>query len=49
MGAALGGWKSSEDVKDEYGRGYRLPTLNKSIQQIYFDCDLKHLYHPKEH
>jgi integrase len=49
MGAALGGWKSSEDVMDEYGRGYRLPTLNKSVQQIYFDCDLKHLYHPKEH
>jgi hypothetical protein len=43
LSAALGGWKISEDVMDEYGNGYRLTSLNKAMQQIKLNGEFKTL------
>lgn len=41
LGAALGGWKISEDVMDEYGNGYKLKSLNTYLQKLdYSGLDL---------
>jgi len=34
IGAALGGWKVSEEVMDEYGAGYKIKTLNRHVQKL---------------
>lgn len=32
--SALGGWKESDNVRDEYGSGYKIKLLNEEIQKI---------------
>ncbi|MDX2370705.1 MAG: site-specific integrase [Colwellia sp.] len=44
LGAALGGWKASKDTMDQYGAGYQLKSLNKAMQQMEFNVELKHLF-----
>ncbi|XPF94274.1 DUF6538 domain-containing protein [Colwellia sp. RE-S-Sl-9] len=42
LGAALGGWKASKDVMDDYGIGYKLTTLSTHLQKIQYGtlCEL---------
>jgi integrase len=41
--ASLGGWKDSDDVMDDYGKGYALKIRNSEIQKISYPINLAHL------
>lgn len=42
----IGGWKRSDSVMDDYGRGYTLEYLNDCIQKTQIPVDLSHLAIP---
>lgn len=41
--SALGGWKESDSVRDEYGNGYEIKLLNEELQKIHYTLNLLHL------
>lgn len=44
IAAQLGGWKNSDSVMDNYGKGYQNASLNKALQRVsYRDLSLLHL------
>lgn len=41
--SALGGWKESDSVRDEYGSGYKIKALNEELQKIQYLLKPLHL------